>query len=505
MSALFESTDTGLKLNDTQEVLDAVKDVFKRAFPNLDVDTPSSPQGQIINGITEQLAQARDVVALYTSMMVNGGFGTFLDYYMSTLYGIHRQEARPMLVEATIKGAAGTFIDEGFKAQSGTFVFDIDKAATIGADGSVKVGFTSEAVGANQIEANTLTQINTPIMGVESITNEAASFGAGNMETDAELYQRGQSSLFNRAIVVFGAMVARVQDVRGVARIGNYENYTNEAVTYRGVEVAPHSVALVIEGGQDSDIAAAMLATKNPGCGLVGDVEYTITIDDIRQDYTMRWFRPVAKDLSATIKVKIATGVDANYKDILSDNLIELIGTKPIGSTIYPLQVLNAITPIQHLLLEEFTLQKAGVNEAPTTPNEPIELGFKEAARLQRINIVITHEDEATPAYFESDLDKAIKRVNADLDKEVQARIKGDNDLKANIDDNAKAQAQTNDLLTAAVNSNEAASKKLATDMVRNDKWLNDHDEVESSSGSSGGNHSNGNGGGGHHSGAGGL
>lgn len=458
MSVLYNITENGITYSDTQAMYDEVKNVFKVAFPDLDVETPSSPQGQIITAFAEQLSQARDIIALYTGMAFNGGYGVFLDNYMDMFYGIKRQPPTPMIANVEIRGVPGTQVPAFFIAQSGKFKFKKEGGiATIPATGVLNATMVSEAVGDNQVPANTITQINTPVIGVESVTNPTPSSAGNDVESDTNFLIRGRRSIFNRAIVVFGAMVARVQDVRGVTKLGGFENYTTQAIVHKGVEIAAHSISIVVKGGSIEDIGMAMLATKNPGCGVVGDVEFKYELPGTSQEYVMRWFRPVEKPIMVSLVVELTAEADAGYKTIISDNLIELINQLKIGATIYPLQILNDMTLLSGVVIKEFGMQVANLDNtnAPQMVTAPIALGFKEEATLDYENIYINVADMENIAPFESDLDKLEIKINERLEAERVAREQADADLTANITTESETREQADTILTLAVNSNE--------------------------------------------------
>lgn len=145
--------------------------------------------------------------------------------------------------------------------------------------------------GAFACPANSLTNIDSPLAGWDSLNNLKAGAIGRNVETDAELRIRHALSVRGTGSATVEAIRARMlQDVPEVTSIRIYENRTN--VTTDGIP--PHSFESIIVGGNDSDIINQLWITKPAGIETHGNVTGQIT-DSNGDAQTVKFSRSVEK------------------------------------------------------------------------------------------------------------------------------------------------------------------------------------------------------------------
>ncbi|WP_457832781.1 baseplate J/gp47 family protein, partial [Staphylococcus aureus] len=83
------------------------------------------------------------------------------------------------------------------------------------------------AIGAVSAPAGTITTINTPTRGWQSVTNPADAVPGAEVESDAALRSRQKISTAIPSLTVFEGIVGAVAGVSGVTRYRGYENDTN--------------------------------------------------------------------------------------------------------------------------------------------------------------------------------------------------------------------------------------------------------------------------------------
>lgn len=379
----WTKSDNGLELSDTSTILQQVQNVFLTAFPNLNVE-PSTPQGQIITAITELFTKAQTDIVEFANVILNGGTGIWLDAYCKTYYGIIRKTASKGSVTALISGAVGTVIPAGFIAKSGDYEFETISEYIIASSGNVYAELFAKDDGDFSINADTLTTIITPVLGVERITNPYESVSGSDTETDNELRLRAANSLTYRATSIFDGMLAQILQLTGVSKIAGYENNTKNIVTYKNIVLEPNSIAVVCKGGDLKQIGKVILENKTIGAYVQGDIEIPVYEEISKQTYTMRIYRPTQKQLKAELKVITNNLTTQDYTTQLQEQIINIINSYKINDEIIPFQVASDIS-LPNLQLADF---KMGLVSATATYN-PITLNFTDEAVILPENITV--------------------------------------------------------------------------------------------------------------------
>lgn len=158
--------------------------------------------------------------------------------------------------------------------------------------------------GANVCPPNALINIDTPVAGLDSITNLKAGVIGRNVETDIELRIRHAKSVRATGSAMVEAIKDRMlQDVPEVTSIRIYENRTNVANEF---SMPAHSFESVIIGGVDSDIANQLWLTKPAGIETYGNVTNNV-VDSNGDAQTVKFSRSIPKYGWLTITVALYT------------------------------------------------------------------------------------------------------------------------------------------------------------------------------------------------------
>ena len=111
---------------------------------------------------------------------------------VAVAYGVTRKPAAAAVGQVTFTGTPGTVIGKSVpvSTQAGV-IFLTDAAATIPAGGSVTVGVTAGLVGAKgNVAAGAVSMVPIGVVGVNSVTNSAATTGGADQETDTDFRER---------------------------------------------------------------------------------------------------------------------------------------------------------------------------------------------------------------------------------------------------------------------------------------------------------------------------
>jgi uncharacterized phage protein gp47/JayE len=200
--------------------------------------------------------------------------------------GLRRQPSNFSTAALTLIGQAGVLIPSGIVADEFNNQWTIPPNTVIPSSGSIIVTGTCATPGAIAAAAGTITDIVTIIPGWQSCTNASIATLGAPVETDAGLRGRQTVSTSLPAQTPLLSIIANVADVTGVTRYGIYNN---DKSFPDANSVPGHSIAVVVEGGDVTDIATAISEKKNEGCGTYG-LTTVVVIDPSGVPQTINFF-----------------------------------------------------------------------------------------------------------------------------------------------------------------------------------------------------------------------
>ena len=143
----------------------------------------------------------------------------------------------------------------------------ITKVKKIGQLVAVEVGEINQ-------DANTITEIVTPVLGWDSVTNPLAASPGRLVETDEEIRLRFRNTKLERSSNILDSLYSSLLDVDGVQEVAIYENDT-DITDSNGV--LPHSFLPVVLGGSSQSIAQTIWENKPMGIKSQGNTVVPIT------------------------------------------------------------------------------------------------------------------------------------------------------------------------------------------------------------------------------------
>lgn len=328
---MFGLNPQGFKRKQYTDIKNDMQDRAKSLFGD-DVNlSEKSPLGLLIKlfswslGIVWQLAEK-----VYFNDFVSTSEGVSLDR-LSKRIGLSRNRARQSEGEVTFVGDEDTIIEEGFRVSTPDGIeFETIEEVTIPVSGEVNVEIISLLLGENtNVAAGRITEIVNPIAGLDSVTNAVATAGGADVETDAEFRLRYERSINRIGSSTSASIESTILSVDGVtdARVRENDNIT----VVGGLPAK--SIAPIVAGGTDSDVALAILETKAGGIESFGDT--TITIEDSRGvEFSIGFTRPA----QILIDISITLTTDANYpgdgNEQIEDAITEYINSLGIGQDV---------------------------------------------------------------------------------------------------------------------------------------------------------------------------
>jgi uncharacterized phage protein gp47/JayE len=252
--------------------------------------------------------------------------------------GIRRKIPSYSTVDLLIIGQAGTIISNGVVSDSSGNAWLLPATVTVPAAGQITVTATASLPGAILAPALSVFTISTPTPGWQSAMNFAASTVGQPTESDIELRDRQAISSELPSVTAFEGLLGAVRAVAGVSRLRGYENNTD---VVDDDSVPGHSISLVVDGGDSTEVASLIALKKTPGTGTYGTTVVPVT-NAYGITGNIAFFRPTAVNITFTITVKALAGYSALVQSHIIQSLVDWVNALGIGNNV---RVSSAYTP----------------------------------------------------------------------------------------------------------------------------------------------------------------
>ena len=328
--ALTFNAATGLVAPSTAEIRAEVAAMFVAAFaknglPPLDT-APETPAGQLIDSITAIIAD-KDAELLFLANQFNPLVAEGVwQAALGQIYFLVPKTATNSVARCTCNGLAGTVIGAGSLIQSSAdnTQWRATGTATIPSSGTVQIDFQCQTAGEVTAAAGTLDKIVTVTPGWDSVTNTAAATVGTLAETQLAFEQRRYQSVAINARGSIAALYSALASLDGVIDLAILENDTGTAVTKNGVSIPAHSLWIVMRGGDEAEIAAAIYRNKDAGCGTAGNTAISYTDDTLALAPTYDYHIERPTDLVFGVKVTIreTDTTPADVEQLIKDAVV---------------------------------------------------------------------------------------------------------------------------------------------------------------------------------------
>ncbi|WP_415453346.1 baseplate J/gp47 family protein [Acetobacter orientalis] len=275
---------TGFVMPAEPDILNGVLADINAAFGNTLTTDLATPQGQLAMSLTAIVGDAYDqFLAIANGVDPARAVGPMQDA-IGRLYFMERLPATATVVTCQCTGIAGTVIAQGTVVQDGAGQsYAADNPITLDATGTGAGTFSCTQTGAVACPAQTI-QLSQSVSGWATVGNAAAGVTGRGVESRTAFETRRQTSVAINAVGPLDAISAAVQALEGVSDVYVTDNGTDSPVVIGNITLAPHSVYVCVSGGQDTEIARAILRKKPPGCAYTGNTSLTVT--DQNTSYT---------------------------------------------------------------------------------------------------------------------------------------------------------------------------------------------------------------------------
>lgn len=223
----------------------------------------------------------------------------------------------------------------------------------------------AEAIDASNYKpaAGTITVIESGVYGVVSVTNPNDGTLGRARETDAQLRFRMLQTSSAASGTPEGIYTA-VSQVDGVTYASVLENFTD---TTNDAGMPPHSIMPVVDGGDDNEVALAILETRAAGIQFTTSSDIPAAtwksvsvINTANGQPVMVWFvRPA--NTTATIEINIST--DANFptdgQQLINSEVVNFVNEWPIGKVLYASRLYTPINLVAGVDINSVTINGA--------------------------------------------------------------------------------------------------------------------------------------------------
>lgn len=256
--------------------------------------------------------------------------------------------------------------------------------------------FATSESGDFALPKNSITVITTGVSGLKKVTNLADYIKGRSLENDSEFRKSYTDKIFIRSRTMLESIKSAIlANCNGVESVSGFENDTNEW-DYNGCCRAPHSVEMVVIGGNPQEIAKQIFATKAAGIGTShcdglfvneGNEDYGIETgveDDYGNPVIIRFSRPVPMYYKFNITVDAATNEQPapNTFELIKEIVMSSVNALNPGDDLVPQQFLSELyKKVPGVLNYQFEIRLKGSNEAGTPSVQG--LGYNRVARCE--------------------------------------------------------------------------------------------------------------------------
>lgn len=242
----------------------------------------------------------------------------------------------------------------------------------------------AEDIGETSAPSGSLTVIENPISGLDSVVNQEDATIGRSIESDADLKQRREDSLQRAGAGTLGAIVSILADLDGVTAVVGFENIT--FLELGGLP--PKSFEIVIDGSDDQTVAETIWPNKPAGIEPFGDLSIPI-IDSQGFPKNVSFSRPTDVDIFIEVDLTTDSNFPSNGLVIAEANILAFGNGLGIGADIVVIpQLVCALNGISGITNIDIRIGKAA---SPTQSNniaiDPDEISRWDSSRTTVIEL----------------------------------------------------------------------------------------------------------------------
>ncbi|EOV7029590.1 baseplate J/gp47 family protein [Yersinia enterocolitica] len=380
---------TGITAPDFETIRSTLVSYFQEIYGTDSYLDADSKDGQMVSIYALAIHDANNsAIAVYNSFSPATAVGNGLSSNVK-INGIQRSKETNSTVDLLITGSVGLEITNGAARDADGVRWDLPASVVIGLDGTATATAICSVPGAIVALANTVREIATPTRGWLGVNNPTGATPGKPVEMDAELRTRQTSSVALPSRTVLDGILGAIAGISGVERYRGYENDTS-ITDANGIP--SHSISLVVDGGDATQIAQAIALKKGPGSGTYGTTTIPIT-DKYGIVHPIHFFRKGTVLIYARLEIKALVGYTSSIGTQIQNAIAEYINAIEIGE---PVRINSLYLPAQlngsaERLTYDINLLQIGISPLELL-EENIPISFNDAAACvpENITLVVT-------------------------------------------------------------------------------------------------------------------
>lgn len=303
--------------------------------------------------------------------------------------GIDRNEAEFSTVAVTITAntAGSTVLADSIISDpdDSAVKFVIDNTTVLGPSASALVSATAQESGPVVAASGTLTKIDTPLFGWASVTNPDDALEGRNEESDPALRARRDSASKQKASAGVAAIFTAVSDIQEVTDAIVHHNTGSSTDSFG---VPPGAVWVIVEGGNDADIAKAISEHLSGGIGTFGTVAFPHPNIAVSGGFeTINFSRPSLRDVFISLTLSRGLSYPGDGDDQIIANIIAYFeANQKLDIDVLQSQLYTPINLVEGQSVDDFFLD---FTSSPTV-EEDLPIVVNQKAVTDALKIVIT-------------------------------------------------------------------------------------------------------------------
>ncbi|ELI8402947.1 baseplate J/gp47 family protein [Yersinia enterocolitica] len=380
---------TGITAPDFETIRGTLVSYFQEIYGNDSYLEPDSKDGQMVSIYALAIHDANNsAIAVYNSFSPATAVGNGLSSNVK-INGIKRDKETHSTVDVLITGNVGLEITNGAARDADGVRWDLPASVIIGLDGTATATAICSVPGAIVALANTVKEIATPTRGWLTVNNPTGATLGKPVEIDAELRVRQAVSVALPSRTVLDGILGAIAGISGVER---YRGYENDTSITDGNGIPSHSISIVVDGGDATEIAQTIALKKGPGSGTYGTTTIPIK-DKYGIVHPINFFRKGTVQVYVRLEIKALQGYTSSIGIAIKNSIAEYINEIEIGE---PVRIKRLDLPAQlngsiERLTYDITLLEIGISPDALSENN-IEIAFNDAAACvpENITLVVT-------------------------------------------------------------------------------------------------------------------
>ena len=178
--------------------------------------------------------------------------------------------------------------------------------------------------------------------GLQKVINICGYIAGRDEESDEEFRKSYADKIFNRSSMMLESIKSAIlKNVQGVISVAPYENPSHEWDEYGR---PPHSIEIVVDGGESKEIAQQILQKKAGGINTFGDT-VVVLAGAYDEDITIRFNRPtkVYTWFRVGITLSKSEPIPPNYVELLRQEILANMEQVNAGTDVIPQQFVTKL------------------------------------------------------------------------------------------------------------------------------------------------------------------